>query len=75
MEALEDESLHYLVESFECIPVKSAYTGSLCKPSDLVWQSGPISDMFQESSIPIIIFQIREKIAFKKVFFLNHSLF
>jgi hypothetical protein len=32
MEALEDESLHYLVESFECIPVKSAYTGSLCKP-------------------------------------------
>jgi hypothetical protein len=40
MEALEDESLHYLVESFECIPVKSAYTCSLCKPSDLVWQSG-----------------------------------
>jgi hypothetical protein len=32
MEALEDESLHYLVECFECIPVKSAYTGSLCKP-------------------------------------------
>jgi hypothetical protein len=29
MEALEDESLHYLVESFECIPVKSAYTGQL----------------------------------------------
>jgi hypothetical protein len=28
MEALEDESFHYLVESFECIPVKSAYTGS-----------------------------------------------
>jgi hypothetical protein len=49
MEALEDESLHYLVECFECIPVKSAYTGSLCKPSDLVWQSGPISDMFHES--------------------------
>jgi hypothetical protein len=23
MEALEDESLHYLVESFECIPVKT----------------------------------------------------
>jgi hypothetical protein len=42
--ALDDEDLHYLIETTSCIPAQSADV--LNKPSDLVLENGLLGDMF-----------------------------